>query len=69
MRVGYVYLLPADVEDDLYGVVPYRVWYRPWRWKLIGIYLGGPDVVVASNLRRSELVGLMKMLKAYNIGE
>lgn len=67
MQAGLLYLPPLD--SPYYGLVPSRIWYKPWRWKLTALHLDGPNTVVASNLRRSEIIGLMRMFRVVNLGE
>ena len=68
---GAMYMLPLD--SKYYALLPERIWWKPWRWDLNGV-LNSPHLdehltTIASNIRRDEIIGLMKIMGAYNIGE
>ena len=66
MRCGFVYL--AHIESDVYGYVPTRIWWKPWRISLRALYYDGtPDAVIATNLTHAECVGLLKILGVKNV--
>lgn len=52
---------------DIYAVVPFRLWWAPWRWKL-GVYWWAVDhrpgvpKYIATNISRAEVIGLIKLL-------
>lgn len=59
----YVFPMPHDI----YAVVPYRLWWAPWRWRLVvywwrDVRLGFLDHTLAYNISKSEVIGLMKLL-------
>ena len=61
----YVFPMPHDI----YAVVPYRLWWAPWRWRwrLVvywwrDVHLGFLDQTLAYNISKSEVIGLMKLL-------
>ena len=54
------------LTHDIFAVVPVRLWWAPWRWKL-GVYwwvnrdIGDPKYI-ATNMSKSEVIGLIKLL-------
>lgn len=60
-----MYMFP--VSHDIYAVVPYRLWWAPWRWEL-GVYWWKnvhyvlPSERIATNISRAEVIGLIKIL-------
>jgi hypothetical protein len=67
MKSGYMYL--TLFGTPYYALIPTRIWYKPWRWDLVGADLydsAAPDVVVATNVTYDEALGLMKILGATN---
>lgn len=51
------------IESAIYALVPYRLWWAPWRWNL-GAYWWS-DVgrkPIATNITKAECIGLMKLL-------
>ena len=77
MKSGNMYMMPLD--SPWYALTPERIWYKPWRWNLSGYQLHSriPNAVVynpefqpiASNIRRDEIIALMKLMGAINIGD
>ena len=77
MRSGYMYMMPLD--SPWYALVPTRIWYKPWRWDLEGYLLhqrhkqavvyDSDHTPIASNIRREELIALMQIMGAINIGD
>jgi hypothetical protein len=66
MRCGYVYLAP--LYSDVYGYVPTRTWWKPWRFTLRALYYDMPfDEVISTNLTRAECVGLMQLFGVKNV--
>ena len=71
---GGMYMMPLD--SPFYALIPKRRWYAPWLWDLECIEIIGYGRVfetdeariLASNLRRAEVLGMMKMLGALNVG-
>jgi len=71
LQSGAMYMLPLD--SPWYALMPTRIWYKPWRWDL-NVVLNSPHLdehltTIASNIRRDELIGLMKIMGVYNIGD
>jgi len=75
MRSGGMYMMPLD--NPFYALIPKRRWYAPWLWDLEcmeiistggGKYETYEPHILASNLRRAEVLGMMKMLGALNVG-
>ena len=73
MRSGECYATPF--ECPYFMLIPKRRFFTPWVWDLRGVRTPmsnspvGPIEDIASNLRRHEVVGLLKLFNAYNIGE
>ena len=77
MQSGNMYMMPLD--SPWYALVPTRIWYKPWRWDLNGYLLhqrhnqavvyDSPDSRIASNIRHDEIIALMQIMGAYNIGD
>lgn len=65
MQSGYVYLPPID--SLVYGYVPTRIWWKPWRFSLRALHYKAPDEIIATNLTHAECVGLLKILGALNV--
>lgn len=68
MRSGDMYMMPLN--SQYYALIPKRRWYAPWVWDLDCVEWletnGLSDATpLASNLRRDEALGMMKMLGAY----
>lgn len=68
MRSRHMYMMPFD--SQFYALIPKRRWYAPWIWDLDCVERleprGFSDIKpLASNLRRDEVLGMMKMLGAY----
>ena len=56
------------IECDIYTVVPWRIWWAPWRWNL-DAYMWERDPfaiseaqTIATNITKAECIGLMKLL-------
>jgi hypothetical protein len=65
-----MYLAPLD--SDYYAFIPKRRFFTPWVWDLrvvMGLREQWKPQQLASNLRRHEVVGLLQLFNAYNIGE
>lgn len=69
MRSGEMYMAPVD--SDYYAFIPRRRFFTPWVWDLQAVMItpSWSGQLLASNLRRHEVVGLLKLFNAYNIGE
>jgi hypothetical protein len=71
MKSGSMHMMPLD--SQWYALMPTRIWYKPWRWDLIGVmtspHLDAHNATIASNIRRKEIIGLMQIMGAYNIGD
>lgn len=76
MRSGSLYLMPFD--SQYYALIPTRRWYAPWVWDLHcvewldqshGQGRWTATQPLASNLRRAEVIGMMKMLGAQNLDD
>lgn len=65
MQSGYIYLTP--LMSGVYGYVPTRIWWKPWRISLRALHYNGPDEVIATNLTHAECMGLLKILGAVNV--
>jgi hypothetical protein len=65
MRCGFVYMSP--IESDVYGYVPTRIWWKPWRISLRALYYDRPDAIIATNLTHAECMGLLKILGVKNV--
>ena len=70
-----MYMMPLD--SPFFTLIPKRRWYAPWVWDLWCIEIvdvGGRVLetsesrILISNLRRAEVLGMMKMLGAPNVG-
>jgi hypothetical protein len=75
LHSGGMYMMPLD--NPLYALIPKRRWYAPWLWDLDsieivntggGVFETSEARILISNLRRAEVIGLMKMLGALNVG-
>ena len=61
-----MYMFP--LMHDIYAVTPLRLWWAPWRWALHvyyfqeGIQRFPAPERLATNLSKSEVVGLIKLL-------
>ena len=61
-----MYMFP--MSHDIYAVVPVRLWWAPWRWKLQVCWwpevdhLPVPPKYIATNISRAEVIGLIKLL-------
>jgi hypothetical protein len=60
-----MYMFP--VAHDIYAVVPYRLWWAPWRWNLQVYWWTETNNIthpkpVATNITKAECIGLMKLL-------
>jgi hypothetical protein len=75
LRSGGMYMMPLD--NPFYALIPKRRWYAPWLWDLEcmeivntggGVFETDELRILASNLRRAEVLGMMKMLGALNVG-
>ena len=67
MKSNHMYMTLFDTP--WYALVPKRIWYKPWRWNLVGIptWFGYEEnVTLASNVTYDEAIGLMKILGAAN---
>lgn len=51
-----------SLESDTYAYATHRVWYMPWRWRIVDVKFRGPDTIIASNLSAAEARGLLKIL-------
>lgn len=68
LRSGDMYLFP--LSSDMYAATPFRLWWAPWRWaltvywyrQLSGPYFDTVDEVVATNISKSEVIGLIKLI-------
>ena len=64
-------MMPLD--NQYYALIPQRIWYKPWRWDLDAVlnspHLDEHSTTIVSNIRRAEIIGLMKIMGAINIGE
>ncbi len=68
MRSGVMYMAPLD--SGYYAFIPRRKFFTPWVWDLWAVKVPEwSDQLLASTLRRHEVVGLLKLFNAYNIGE
>ena len=77
MQSGNMYMMPLD--SPWYALVPTRIWYKPWCWNVHGALLHqrreqavvyeSDRTPIASNIRRDELIALMQIMGAYNIGD
>ena len=59
-----MYMFP--VSHDIYAVVPYRLWWAPWRWNLQVYWWTGINNIthpkpVATNITKAEVIGLIKI--------
>ena len=72
---GGMYMMPLD--SPYYALIPKRRWYAPWLWDLkcmeivsTGGWVFEPSeaCILASNLRRDEVIGMMRLLGAINVG-
>lgn len=66
LRGGDMYLFP--MSHEIYAVVPWRIWWAPWRWALAA-YMWERDPfaiseaqTIATNISKAECIGLMKIL-------
>lgn len=75
MLSDHMYMMPLD--SPYYALIPKRRWYAPWRWDLrcMGIADVGGQVfettetcTLVSNLGRDEVIGMMRLLGAINVG-
>jgi hypothetical protein len=76
MQSGNMYMMPLD--SPWYALVPTRS-FLTWRWNLHGYPLhkrSGSAAVyesnqtpIASNIRHDEIIALMKLMGAINIGD
>ena len=75
MISDHMYMMPLD--SPYYALIPKRRWYAPWRWDLkcceivhfTGFVFGPSEIrPLASNLRRDEVIGMMRLLGAINVG-
>jgi len=66
MKSDHMYL--TLFGTPYYALVPRRIWYKPWRWNLVGLdlYGSGANAHLASNVTYKEALGLMKLLGATN---
>lgn len=74
MLGNHMYMMPLD--SPFYALIPKRRWYAPWLWDLecmeivntgwLGFETYAPRTL-ASNLRRAEVLGMMKLLGALNV--
>lgn len=62
-----MYVFP--LMHDIFAVVPYRLWWAPWRWKLkvcwwaeVDHFRSVPPKYIATNISKAEVIGLMKIL-------
>lgn len=62
-------IYPAPLGSPHYGYFVTRVMVTPWRYNVWALPLRGPDQLIASNLRRDEARGMLKIMGAYNVGE
>lgn len=65
LRSEDMYMFP--VSHDIYAVVPIRLWWAPWRWKLqvyrwTELNNSMPSEYIATNISRAEVIGLIKLL-------
>jgi len=72
---GGMYMMPLD--SPFYALIPKFRGYAPWVWDLEcieivdtggGVFETDEARILASNLRRAEVLGMMKMLGALNVG-
>ena len=63
MKHGLMYICQFDAP--YYALATERLWWAPWRWKLIALELHKPETVLLDNASRDECRGLMKMLGVY----
>jgi hypothetical protein len=73
MRIqsNHVYLNAFDSENGIYGVIPKRMWWKPWRWQVVVIltdeltgnagYIYRWQEYTVRNLSYSGAVGMMKL--------
>ena len=60
------------LTHEIYAVAPTRLWWAPWRWALriywfrarsaASFFSYIEDEIVATNLSRAEVIGLIKLL-------
>jgi hypothetical protein len=62
LQLGSVYMLP--IKGDYMGLIPRRMWTKPWRYKVHAIEWGEVDTytLIASNLTKDGVVGVFKLL-------
>lgn len=65
MHSRRMYLMPPG--SQFYALIPMRRWYAPWVWDLDCVDVLDPTTFsdirrLASNLRRDEILGMLKML-------
>ena len=72
---GGMYMMPLD--SPYFALIPKRRWYAPWIWDLkcceIVHFTGFvfdpfETCTLISNLRRDEVIGMMRLLGALNVG-
>lgn len=59
----------APIGSPYFGFYVTRVMVTPWRYNVWAVPLLEPKQLLASNLRRDEARGMLKLLGAYNVGE
>ena len=66
MKSNHMYL--TLFGTPYYSLIPTRIWYKPWRWNLVGtdLYNSGGYIILATNVTHDEALGLMKILGATN---
>lgn len=62
LQLGSVYMLP--LAGEYMGLIPRRMWTKPWRYKVQAIEWGRTDTytLIASDLTKDGVVGIFKLL-------
>ena len=61
-----MYMFP--MSHEIYAVVPTRLWWAPWRWKLRVYWwadvgrITPSHTTIATNITKAECIGLIKLL-------
>jgi hypothetical protein len=70
MKSGHCHHTPLD--SPFFYLLPKRRFLTPWVWDLYGARLGRTvaiEDVIATNISRSAVLGLLRLFNAYNIGD